>query len=564
MTLQRLPCLCGPILTLIVLSINSIGQIPAASTGAAKVNGRVLIEGKPASDVLVMMKKRADTEIGPGSSESPTMSAVTNAEGRYQFQNLKSGDYRISVFAPAYVIEGESAFSSDYGKTITILEGEQVEDLNFSLTPGGVVTGKVVDDYGMPVIAEGVGAFRLDDNGKRDKAAGTMLKWQTDDRGSYRIFGLESGRYIVGVGVSEEDGTQGAGTRGSYKRAYHPDTIEESQATIIEVKPGQEVSGIDIKLSRSVKTFAASGRVIDAESGKGLAGLTLGYDFAKSAGSSFKMGNIATNPKGEFRIEGLKPGTYTTYVYNPGQGDLYSDRVNFDIGNDDITGLEIKMIRGASISGVAEVDGTTDPTVLARLAQITLHAEPLVQDTATLMLTIMQGGAIGSINSDGTLRIGGVRPGRTRVVAMPPPQIKGFTLARVERNGAEIKDIDVAQGEQINGVRMVFTYGTSTLAGHVEVRGGVLPANSSIVVQLIRQGTTPDDGLSLKQANVDARGQFIIEGISEGNYTASLVIFSSEIGAPRAIPRGEQNVSIPADVRREITLVLDLSRENNR
>ena len=59
---------------------------------------------------------------------------------------------------------------------------------------GGVITGKVADEDGKPVIAQGVGAFRLDQQGKRDNtAAFQMLMWQTDDRGVYRIFGLEPG-----------------------------------------------------------------------------------------------------------------------------------------------------------------------------------------------------------------------------------------------------------------------------------------------------------------------------------------------------------------------------------
>jgi hypothetical protein len=59
-----------------------------------------------------------------------------------------------------------------------------------------------------------------------------------------------------------------------------------------------------------------------------------------------------------------------------------------------------------------------------------------------LMMTLMQGGGVGIINSNGTLRIGGVRPGRTRIVALAPPELKGFTLVRVERNGVEIKEFE--------------------------------------------------------------------------------------------------------------------------
>jgi len=222
------------------------------------------------------------------------------------------------------------------------------------------------------------------------------------------------------------------------------------------------------------------------------------------------------------------------------------------------------MIRGASISGVVEVEGTRDPAVLARVSQIPLRAEGVAQDTATLMMTLMQGGGIGNINSDGSLRIAGVRPGRTRIVALPIPQLKGFTLARVEHNGVEIKELDIAQGEQITGVRLIFTYGTSVLAGHVEIKGGALPLNAYMTVQIVREGASPDEWWFTKQAKVDARGQFSIEGVSEGNYKAYLMIFTNDIVSPPNFPRIEQSISIPADVRQEITLVLDLSREGNQ
>ena len=86
-----------------------------------------------------------------------------------------------------------------------------------------------------------------------------MLRWQTDDRGIYRIFGLEPGRYIVGVGASSEDAVQPIGNRGLYKRAYHPDAVDESNARIIEVTPGGEIKNVDIKLSRDQKAIRHRG-----------------------------------------------------------------------------------------------------------------------------------------------------------------------------------------------------------------------------------------------------------------------------------------------------------------
>jgi len=552
----------SPFLLLLVLGVASFGQVPAANKANAKIAGRIIIDGHPALAVQVLLKKRDGQEdLASASTQSPAITAITNADGQYQITNLAAGAYRVSVYAPAYVIEGES-LSSEYGKTVSIAEGEQIETLNFSLVPGGVITGKVADEDGKPVIAQGVGAFRLDQQGKRDNSAAfQMLRWQTDDRGVYRIFGLEPGRYVVGVGVSSEDSLQPIGNRGSYRRTYHPDVVDESSAKIIEVKPGGEVENVDIKLSRATKGYTASGRVIDAETSKPIPGVTIGCEFAKTAGSNFRGGGT-TNSNGEFRIEGLLPNTYIASVFNPGESDRYSEPVNFAIADDDVTGLEIKMISGASISGVAAVEGTRDPAVVTRLSQVAVRAEGTSQDTAALMMMLMQGGGVGTINSNGTLRIAGVRPGRTRIVALPPPELKGFTLARVERNGAEITEFDVAQGEQITGVRLVFTYGTSVLAGHVEIKGGALPLNAQMTVRIVREGASPDEWWFAKQANVDARGQFSIEGVSEGNYKAYLMIFSND--STSNLPRIEQSVSIPADVRREITLVLDLTKAGDK
>ena len=546
---------------LLFLAVEFFAQVPLANKSNAKVAGRIIVDGQPRFGVQILLKKREAIDLDSDSPQSPADSATTDADGRYEITNLAPGVYLVSVYSPAYVIEGDSRLSEP-GKIVDVKGGEQIENLDFSLKRGGVITGKVTDEYGKPVIAEGVGAFRLDREGKRDKAAaGDMLKWQTDDRGEYRIFGLESGRYIVGVGASSEDVLQPTGSRGSYKRTYHPDAVDESSAKVVEVSPGAEATNVDIKLAPSTKRFTVSGRVIDSESGKPLPGVMIRCELAKTAGSSFRTGDTTTNSNGEFRIERLSPNTYTVYVFNPGQNEFYSDPVNFDVADADVNGLEIKIIRGATITGVAEVEGTRDPTVLARMSQIQLRAEATSQDLATLMMMLMQGGGVGSINPNGAFRISGVRSGRTRIVALPPPNLKGFTLARAERNSVELREFDVAQGEQITGLRLVFTYGTSVLAGHVEIKGGELPLNAQMTVRIVREGASAEEWWFAKQANVDARGQFSIEGISQGNYKVYLMIIGDD---PQTnFPRVEQSISIPDDTTREITLVLDLTKKGD-
>jgi hypothetical protein len=63
--------------------------------------------------------------------------------------------------APAYVVaEGNSARG---GKSVIVAEDEQVEDINFSMVRGGVITGKVTDADNRPLVAQQVYLYRAAD-----------------------------------------------------------------------------------------------------------------------------------------------------------------------------------------------------------------------------------------------------------------------------------------------------------------------------------------------------------------------------------------------------------------
>jgi hypothetical protein len=129
-------------LLMLVSGAASFAQNPAAIKAAATVSGRITIGGQPASGVQALLKKRDDHVVDSGDVQSPAAIATADADGRYRITNLAAGVYRISVHAPAYVIEGESRLSYEYGKTVNVAEGKEIEDVNFSLTRGGVITDK--------------------------------------------------------------------------------------------------------------------------------------------------------------------------------------------------------------------------------------------------------------------------------------------------------------------------------------------------------------------------------------------------------------------------------------
>lgn len=546
-----------------VLSISAFSQIPTQSKAPGTIAGRVTVGDQPVQGVEVMIRPGGNNMLNDMLQSAPATTATTDANGWYRLTNVAPGSYRISAYAPSYVIEGDrNPFTP--GKTVNLAEGENIDNVNFSLTRGGVVTGQVTDPDGRPVIAEAVRAYKLDENGKRQKSAiNPFNQWQTDDRGVYRIYGLEAGRYMIAAGPSSEEVTLNMGGGGAtYKLTYHPDAAEESQAKIVEISSGNEAENIDIRLARANKSkgYVASGRVIEAENGNPVAGVMIGYGVTKSGAASFGFGNSATNSQGEFRLEGLTPNSYQAFVMGIEQTENYGEPITFEIGDGDVAGLEIRMSRGASISGMAVIEGSNDPKLYEKLAKAQIMARPMESGGQVIVSNIF--GGTGQIGANGSFKIGGIRPGKVRLMANLFMAEKGFALLRVEHNGVEVKEIQLNAGDRLTGVRMVFTYGSASIAGRVEIRGGILPPNTRLSVSAVREGAARNDfGASL--AEVDSRGQFLIEGLSQGTYKLTL----SEMrftGEPSKLPRVEQVVSVANSGRQEAVLVLDLSKKEGQ
>src|SRR5262249_14789437 len=146
-----------------------------------------------------------------------------------------------------------------------------------------------------------------------------------------------------------------------------------------------------------------------------------------------------------------------------------------DINEADATGIELKVHHGtASISGVVVIEGTNDPKVLAKLSQISIDAGVDLVDQSTWS-------SVSSlpvkVNADGSFRISGLHAGKAKIRASPPPDMRGITFARIEQNGGPaLEGIEIAAGEQVNGVRVVLLYGALTLRGAIKVVGGAMPA----------------------------------------------------------------------------------------
>jgi len=584
-------------ITLIAVFTIANAQTPQRDTRprTASISGRVTIAGKAALNAKVVVKDRPalgnqDFSIAPsGSGGGEDHVVLTDAEGRYRVTNLPEGKYEAHVSLGGCVRE-KSSLNGSLVESITLDEGESLENVDFALVRGGVITGRVTDADGRPLIARVVSLQVVNEGGRKQDVRNlqdfqnlmtTSDMFQTDDRGVYRIFGLRAGRYLVSAGGDSDMGlVSGAG--GDYLRAWHPDAADENQAKVIVVAAGGEVTGVDIRLGVAKGTYEASGRVIDDETGMPIAGASMVCAKVGGSGVGIDSDLSGAMPKadeqGNFRISGLTPGQYQlslgdfAAILTGAGGSYYSDGAKFEIQSADVAGVEIRAKRGATISGVAVIEDA-DQSAKSGLSQtiIMAHSTPTSPNEADENALASAMAPVSSrIGGDGGFSLKGLRPGKVMIQALSMTG-RALNITRIERGGVEMSEGIVVTGrEEISGVRIVFGKGSCVIRGQVNVTGGAALKDwrGVVTASIEKGGGAASSGDSGGSAEVDEKGRFVIEGLLPGEYQLRLT----------AMPRGDTNsppgvdVNLPKPITQKVvvtkgqearvTITVDLSKKN--
>ena len=521
----------------------------ASKTSMASISGRVTIKNKGAAGIVVGLRS-----IRSSSYQSSRYKAVTDDQGNYKITNVPPGHYMVIAVAPVFIAEDPLR-----GKTILISKDETVENIDISLVRGGVITGRVSDSEGRPAIEEEVSLHPVEVN---KGFYGVPMSVRTDDRGVYRIYGLAPGKFRVAAGMRDTFG--GGRQRGLFKLTYHPAAADVNQASIIDVSEGSEATNVDITLGRALGKYSAQGRLLDGKTGQPVPNIRYGlrYFMGEYGGGAMTTGAVS-NSEGEFRFENLSPGKYGVFFEPSPETEWRADSVRFEVIDQDVTGLIVKTATGASISGVVVLEGTDDKAVHANLRKVHLFAS-VYEDNV--------GGGDGQssrIDPDGSFRVRALKAG---VVAFSLSNQGSFQIVRVERDGiAYPRGIRIKDGEQMSGVRVILNYGSGTVRGVFKLEGGPLPQNGVMHVSLRRLGEYQDslnpillysgaDGVSAS-SQVDARGQFFMEGLIPGTYemTAAIYVIGSRgpIGGPFRSTKQQVVVSDGGVTNVTVTVKLD-------
>ena len=235
---------------------------------ACSVEGAVTdaASGKPLREGMVELT----LQPVDGKSSGLTLSGSTKENGQY-LVTAGPGTYTIIAKREGYIDTPYGAKTPELPGAKVVLEPNCLKaGLDIRMTPLGTVSGLVRDEDGQPI--EGAAITVLGPvyiNGVkqyRTRAAGF-----TDDRGRYRVTGLQPGKYFVMArpdppppqleGLPPVDLSPNSSEE-RYLPSLYPGSTDLRAAVTVNVRAGANVEGIDI---RPVKGhFAAiSGRVID-------------------------------------------------------------------------------------------------------------------------------------------------------------------------------------------------------------------------------------------------------------------------------------------------------------
>lgn len=459
-------------------------------------------------------------------------------------------------------ITTDASTTNDEPKLVTLYAAESRENVDFSLVRGGVITGGVTDSEGRPIIAHSVQLLHVttgpDGRHRFQDRSGEFGNRSTDDRGIYRIYGLPAGRYTLAAGGDDDFFTS---TR--YPSTFYPDATDQSQAKIIEVSAGKEVTDINIRLGGARKRYEAIGRVVESDTGKPIPNLQVSAnrvyshqeteDNDRGGDSSYSQADRL----GNFRLTGLARGQYKAGVYAGWMesSEFYAEPMTFEIVDGNVSGVEIKAGRGGTLSGISVIENPNDPAAKSLLAQVQIYAHTEINGPQDQMDQPASHHQL-PLKPDGSFLITGVAPGKLRIGVHSP---RGLNLSRIERGGAEIKEfIELAKGEKVTDLRLIFSSGTGVIRGQVQVVGGQPLSGVSSFVQANIVGNTASRGFS---AQLDDKGRFELTNLPTGEYELQLNNFHRTNGdnyQMRTLLKQRVNVTSGAEAR--VTLTYDPTR----
>ena len=526
------PCL--PVSLSRLLPLFLLLTLPLASeaqTGA--ITGRIVTEDGVGMPNVTVFLNPVSTDRRPAAGGSQYRTA-TDEDGNFKFTGLAPRVYSVAassakgyVQRPVPISEGQDGGYHRVGANVTI-----------TMIKGGVITGRVTNALGEPLISVRVNAaMARDAEGNPVRVGGGRARF-TDDRGVYRIYGLAPGTYFVF-------------TRNSFSGpnpspydldapTYHPSSTRET-ATGVTVTSGGEASGIDIRY-RGDPGHVVSG-VVTGGGGSPSLYASVSVSLTNVVGGAYlSASNTVRRDDGTtgFAINGVPEGEYEIAARRGvnNEESFASTPRRIVVKGANVGGVELKLLPLGSIAGKFALEAATGACETKRKwsleeALLALRPEARPAGYAPAQGRIVVNG----LTEKGEFTVYNLEANRyfleprlpnetwyVKAITAPAatssaPGARGAAArnpapADVARSGVALK-----AGEKIAGVTVIIADGAAALSGKAPPakEGSRLPARLRVHLVPTEAGAVND---ALRYAETFARsdGSFSLNNIAPGKY----------------------------------------------
>jgi len=440
-----------------------------AGAGAGVIEGvvRVLESGEPVAGVAVWVSE-VSTRIEVG---------ATDSEGRYRFEDLPAGRYRVRVRPDGRqaIIGAWNGGQYSYCQTETVVvphKGEAVP-VDFDLPTGGRIAGRILDARS----GLGLGGATISVRGLDIINSNATFAVNSAADGSFEVLGLDSfvdapGSYRIEVRVS------------GYPTQWYPGGVYgAADSQIIEVWRSDDLNGLVINMDPG---DSVEGRISSA--GQAVVGATVQarhLELGSAASSS-------TAADGSFRLDGLPPGGVNVIASAAGLERSWYPGVAARPQT-----AQVQVVAGVGATGVDwELRDEGRVQVIVRGG-----GEPVAGITVVGQVDGFELVAVGVTDENGSVSLGNMPTGDWSVQAWPSP-LSGWLLSEIYPLGPW------TSGDSIGPID-VWLDPEASVSGQVLRLGGPLYGAKAFVM---------DEDENERSATTDRDGLFELGGLAPGDY----------------------------------------------
>jgi hypothetical protein len=557
------------------------GQVPqnmTASSGSAGPGAAPVRGGAVPPSVTIQTGR--SVSVGPvtggvpgpggvaGSSATPanlSRIVLTDATGQFSFPRMPAGQFTVSISHSQYLaLNYGQRRSGGPGAYIPLTDGQQLA-LKITMLKGAVISGTIFSADGAPQPNAQIRGWRyMMVNGvKRLQSTGYAT---ADDRGMYRMFGLQPGDYLISAtpsfnndianrSAAQYDQIEQAIASGQvippvtagltptvsvtvtnlqqpvdyvpppgYLPTFAPSSPAPSAASAVTVAANEERTGVDVFV-RLTQASVVQGEVSTPVDPGVNVQLMLVNDDPLEA---FDTNGNQTDAKGKFIFRGVRPGKYTVLAQTVPQPPAYTQgqpqqtptpltdaqkmwgRASVTVSGEPTIDVSIALKPTRSISG-AVVFEMARPPDLTRV-RMSVALTPAVDSTSQAYFGAFPQGQVGP---DGRFTITGVVPGRYSL------RLNGVGLLKSATVGAQDTldfPLQFTGENDVTGAMLTATDVISELGGTLTDAAGKPASDYFIIVATTDNRYWTPGSRRILTARPGPDGRYTLRALPPGSY----------------------------------------------